>query len=357
MRRLFSLILVLGLLAGIGKAQLNEIGTMMLGGKDDAQKLFKAYITPYANGFGANLNAGWYNTAKVHGMLGFDVTLTLNMAFVPEADKTFDATKLGLSQNAVIEGSTCQTAAGSRDKGAKISYFSTVNNAKYQLASYNSPQGTGVSFVPLPMVKASVGLPMKTELMLRGLPTLKIGDSGTFGFIGAGIKHDLMQYIPLGEWIPFINASAMLAYTKLWTGADLDYQLPTSDNQNAPKLENKKDQKFEVNMSCFTGNLLLSADLPMITIYAGGGVSLTSTKLKLSGTYPIYVSGTTLESPVKADNLVDPLDIEIDNKSGSTAMPNVTIGAKFKFLLFTFHADYTYASYSVFSTGIGVSFR
>jgi hypothetical protein len=32
----------------------------------DAVKFLKAYMSPYANAFGAGLNGGWYNTAKPH---------------------------------------------------------------------------------------------------------------------------------------------------------------------------------------------------------------------------------------------------------------------------------------------------
>ncbi|MCK7537016.1 MAG: hypothetical protein MZV63_41670 [Marinilabiliales bacterium] len=61
-------------------AQFSQIGSFMAGSVDAAEELFGAYISPYANGIGAGLSGGWYNTAKPHSTLGFDLTLTLNVA-------------------------------------------------------------------------------------------------------------------------------------------------------------------------------------------------------------------------------------------------------------------------------------
>jgi len=63
-------------------AQFTQLGPFMAGSADDAEKLFGAYISPYANGIGAGLSGGWYNTAKPHSTLGFDLTLTLNVVII-----------------------------------------------------------------------------------------------------------------------------------------------------------------------------------------------------------------------------------------------------------------------------------
>ena len=64
-------------------SQIKEIGKFSACGLEDAQKLMKAYITPWANALGASMTGGWYNTAKVHKSLGFDISVTFNMGFVP----------------------------------------------------------------------------------------------------------------------------------------------------------------------------------------------------------------------------------------------------------------------------------
>ena len=82
-------------------SQIKEVD-FIKGGIGDAQVLFKGYLSPYANSFAANLNGGWYNTAKPHKLGGFDVTLTLNTAWAPPSARTMDLSKMGLSAN--IEG-------------------------------------------------------------------------------------------------------------------------------------------------------------------------------------------------------------------------------------------------------------
>ncbi|MFW6327113.1 MAG: DUF6588 family protein, partial [Bacteroidota bacterium] len=86
------------LLAGFipSKAQVKDLGNFMAGGVEDASALFDAYLSPYINGFGASLTGGWFNTAKPHKLGGFDITVTGNVAIVPDQYKTFDVEALGL---------------------------------------------------------------------------------------------------------------------------------------------------------------------------------------------------------------------------------------------------------------------
>ena len=49
----------------------------------DGVKYLQAYVSPWANAFGAGLNGGWYNTAKPHKLGGFDITINASMGIVP----------------------------------------------------------------------------------------------------------------------------------------------------------------------------------------------------------------------------------------------------------------------------------
>ena len=73
----------------VAHAQEN-ITTFIKAGAFDASTLTAAYIGPIAKGFGAGMNGGWYHTAKPHGLARFDVTLSINAATIPDADKVFD---------------------------------------------------------------------------------------------------------------------------------------------------------------------------------------------------------------------------------------------------------------------------
>src|ERR1035437_6771604 len=65
----------------------------------DGTKFLQAYISPWANAFGAGLNGGWYNTAKPHKLGGFDITTSINIAMVPSSEDKFDISKIGLSSS------------------------------------------------------------------------------------------------------------------------------------------------------------------------------------------------------------------------------------------------------------------
>lgn len=66
-----------------------QIVNFIRGGIEDGEKLIKAYLKQLGNAMGTTLNAGWYNTAKFHSALGFDVTFTLSAASVPQASYTY----------------------------------------------------------------------------------------------------------------------------------------------------------------------------------------------------------------------------------------------------------------------------
>jgi hypothetical protein len=62
--------------------------------EDDLQNMAenngKLYLQPMVNALSIDLNSGLYHTAKVHGLLGFDVGIKTAMVFVPSDAKTFD---------------------------------------------------------------------------------------------------------------------------------------------------------------------------------------------------------------------------------------------------------------------------
>jgi hypothetical protein len=62
-------------------------------------KYLQAYISPFANAFGAGLNGDWYNTAKPHKLFGFDITTGISVGIVPTSAETFDVSKIGLSSS------------------------------------------------------------------------------------------------------------------------------------------------------------------------------------------------------------------------------------------------------------------
>lgn len=342
-------------------AQLSDMGRLLSGGVDDAQKLTEAYLSPFTNAFGATLNAGWFNTAKTHRFPGFDLTLSVNVAIIPDESKVFDVNELGLNPNVNIHGSpiTPTIAGSSGDPRAELEYFETINDQEYPLASYELPKGTGLGFIPAPTLQLGIGLPFGTDIIGRFIPEVEMGDVGNMGLWGIGVKHSLKQWIPAVKRLPIVNLSVMAGYTKFSTGTGLSVlpaDIESTDNTTA--AVNFDNQKLDFGVGSFTANLLASADIPFITAYAGVGVNSTNTNLKMTGWFPVPdINETTNESEVTDQSaLKDPIDFSLagDYKGFK---PRVTAGVKFKLAVLHIHFDYTYSQYSVLTGGVGISFR
>src|SRR5690606_1516112 len=85
--RILSLIVLLSMPMSL-VAQ-SDLDIYLEAGTDDAAKLIESYLTPAMNGFGYGINNGWYNTAKAHKTLGFDLTFTASGVFVPSSKQFF----------------------------------------------------------------------------------------------------------------------------------------------------------------------------------------------------------------------------------------------------------------------------
>lgn len=342
--------------------QIKDLANMVTGLNEDkaaVENLFQSYLKPYANAFGANLNGGWYNTAKPHKLGGFDLTLTVSASFVPSSDKTFDPSKVLGSKFTMTQATTsASTVAGANKAGPEITYLNKVK--------FKTPRGTGVGIIPSPMLQLGIGLIKHTDVTVRYMPTFNIGEFGSIGMWGVGLKHSLKQWIPGIKMAPFFNLSVFGGYTKLTTTANLSLQQDYySTNLNAiienPALK-YENQDMEFVASGFTGNVLASFDLPIITFYGGLGFSSTNTTLKLKGDYPMANLETTGVNAGKlvvkdAYKLTNPLDIEMKSLDGSKTKPRLNAGFRLKFAIITLHFDYTYANYSVATAGLGISFR
>ncbi len=365
-RRLLIGLFLNALAFGSLHAQLKEID-FIKGGVDDAQILFKEYLTPYANAFGANLNGGWYNTAKPHKLGGFDVTVTVNTAWAPPSHKTMDLAQLGLSAEISGESSIAPTIAGKRSGERPTLTYSTQNPANgndITLAQYESPNGTGVNMIPLPMVQASIGLPFGTDITGRYLPSLDLGKSGNIGLWGVGLKHSILQHIPVMKRIPVIDASLQGGYTKLNSYANVTF---TPDAYSfAENLVTDvlifKGQKVNLDVEAYTVNLVTSQTLPVITFYQGIGYSTTKTRLALEGVYPKPFPDPDENSDYYGQLVIkdgekyreeDPIDAEVEN----TKDLRLNAGFRIKLGVLTIHFDYTKANYSLVTGGIGISFR
>jgi hypothetical protein len=336
-----------------GYSQLDMMGTFMAAGAEDAQTLLLPYVTPAVNAFGAGLGSGWYNTAEPHKLGGFDITFSVNTGIIPKKYDTYDINDadLKLLQLQDPASPSTPTISGNDADGPLLRY----NLDGYNGEAFNALSGLNVNFVPMPMVQAGIGLIKGTEVMVRYLPNLDIRGNEV-GMWGIGGKHDIKQWIPGLKRLPVLQLSIMYGYTKLHTfiGSNVTPEFIGAESFAGADASAWDNQEIQITSQSHTGNLLISANLPVVCFYGGLGFVTTKTNLKFAGDYPtITMSGGT-PVVVKA---TDPINMEIKNQDGGFTKPRVNAGIRFKLGILTLHFDYSWANYSVVSGGIGFSFR
>jgi len=130
----------------------SDINELFKSSQSDAQKLIHAYMNPFFKGMGTGLNSGWNNTAATKKLGRFELRFGLTGAMIPEKDKMFDVTKLGLSSN--IEPTNpalvlSPTIGGTETPGPSMNLKSGGN----VVGTFIMPQGAKLPFVPAPQLK------------------------------------------------------------------------------------------------------------------------------------------------------------------------------------------------------------
>jgi hypothetical protein len=306
------------------------------------------------NTIGAGMNSSWYNTAKPHKLLGFDVTFNTNFVMVPDVAKTYnfdeqDVTNLELTDT---EDKAPTVFGDKKNMPEAIYYLEDPNNNRVDIDTFALPPGLDFSTVPIPDIRLGLGLVKGTEIDVRFMPEYNIWGKleGKVNYYGFGLKHDLKQWIPGIKAIPILNLSLQGAYSKFsFTSEFSDPIYPDYANLSYDP-EDYEDQGLEFDADAFTANMIASVDLPFIAFYASGGYNHAKTNMMFNGNYgfPALDENNNLY----IDNIKDPIDIESKHNDW-----HGKIGMKFKLAVVHLHAGYTLAEYPVISTGVGISFR
>jgi hypothetical protein len=157
-------------------------------------------------------------------------------------------------------------------------------------------------------LQGAIGLPKGTELILRFIPNISkpvnkaMSVGGDFalektGMWGFGVKHDLKQWIPAISKVPFLQISGLVTYSKFYTGfSSGDMKITPDDFDAVDNTGNSwENQKFDIGISSFTGNLLVGASLPVFQPYIGLGFKSAKFKGGFVGDYPVFVASAELD--------------------------------------------------------------
>jgi len=373
MKRFVTIFVALTLLAAVSK----PAGAVDF--QEELQRLAeenaRGYIGPFATAFGTAMNSGLYHTAKPHALLGFDVSAKISLLQVADEDLTYDFffphlplpvdyAPMGIHDTLVVDlnqfypDRQTSTVFGSDEPpqlvpdasgvdaalqaamaangwdAATISTFMLTpeyqnmrNTLVNEIPPFQSVPGIGVDFFGLAMPQVSVGLPMKSEVLLRMLPTMAVGDFGDVSFLGIGVKHNVSQYIP-APMFP-VDVSAQFVWQQLKIG-DL----------------------IESNHTAFNVEVSKKLGLPVLSLTPYVGVGLESSDLKLGYT----ITGST-EPDFNNDGIGDfegkRIEFDLEGENSFRATGGVRLGLGF----ITVNGDYSVGKYTTASVGVGLTIR
>ena len=284
-------------------------------------------------------NGGWFNSAKVHKKLGVDLSLRLNASFVPSADQAFSISNL---EYITSEANDLPTIIGSSRQEELIVTIPPDGILPEMKTTIKSPKGIKsklpLGAVPAPVLQLAIGIPFDTEVILRYSPEYH-RKGIDMSFKGLGIKHNLLQYFGPIDKFP-INISALASFSKM----KIDY-----DIQSFSSIKGS-GQVAQFSLNNYNLLLIASLDVLVVNFYAGFGFSGGDSSFKMLGHYDLEYQ-TESNIPITR-SLNDPIDMNF-NVSGY----QTTIGAKFKFLIFSAYADFTFQDYNTLSAGISINFR
>ncbi len=326
-----------------------------------ADKNAPGYLGPLATSVGMGLNSGIIKTAKLHGVLGFDVTVLAGIIVLPSEAKSylFDASELGTisftmnvnnqSVNIALDAAElyppveAPTVFGSKDPPTltpnttyaenqiiqRIVQATGLSEAEVRTRYQNDinqaiqenlyldvlPPGLNLDLVPVAALRGSVGLPLGTELTGHFVPPVNVRDVGDFSSWGIGGRISLDQFIPIPFFPLDIAAGGFL-------------------------------QQISVGPATVDSYIIhgeISKKLAVLDIYVGAGVEKTT----LSAEYDYELSLPSGQTEQRT------LSIRLDgaNTFRLTGGLRLALGPLF------ISGEYTQSKYSMFAVSTGISIR
>lgn len=341
------------LAAGVTKAQ-SGFDQLLKSGPADATKLVDAYGKPLFKGLGLGMNSGWTNTAETNGLLHFDLRVTGTAVFVPQSDRTFDVTKIGLS-NTIRPDNPANTISPTFSGNTKTDgpLMNIYDNNGNKITSFNLPSGQLSSVVPAPQLQLTAGLVQNTDVTIRAIPKVKVSDDiGSISMIGFGVKHNIMRDIfgQTARVVPFDLALAF-SYNKLNYNKSLNVQPENgavpADAQQSNDFSN---QAIQGHVNSFLFEAVFSKQILFFTPYIAAGYNTAKTDVSLVGNYPITSNVVPVVNQKFYTTYNNPVTISERSVNGMSA----EIGFQLKLPIFRLYASYGIAaSYSMVNAGIG----
>ncbi len=333
----------------------SKVVDFLKGGKDDASKLIKAYLEPYAFALGDGLNNGWYNSAETHKIFGFDLSVNVSAIQIPEDAKSFNINSLGLVNMKVASGNgIAPTVAGKDEQGPLVQVNDSQGKSMLQ---FNTPEGLGLDIVPVPMAQIGFGLLPHTDVIGRFVPEMKYDNSGDemkLGFWGAGVKHNFLEWMPFLKNLPF-DAAIFGSYSEVNAQSELSFTAADygSDPNISVTFTNADNQFLKVKTTTSKYGLVLSKKLGVITFFGGVGQSTSESTIDLVGKYPIVTSNQSGGLVITNESaLIDPIALQFKTENIS-----LDAGFRLKLSVLSIFASVNKSEYLSYNAGVSLGVR
>lgn len=275
----------------------------------------QSYIKPIVSGFGVAMNSGIFRSPETHSVLGFDFQLVTAMAFAPSSEKTY--TPVVPNGYVPAASNEANTAIGSKDPTTY--YLGGIPNDQTNIilpGGIDAPAGASGFFVA---PQLTVGVPFKTDVILRFVPGIPAGKLGKVKLFGLGAKHNINQWLPIS--LP-LDIAAGAFYQKMSIG-----------------------DVFEAKATSF--DILAGKSLNILIIKLGlyGGVGIESSSMDINYETTGTASGVPEGTPVK---------FSVDGKNSMRGI----VGANIRLLwLINVNPEMSFGKYRSASIGVGLTLR
>ena len=319
---------------------LSGVENFILASDQDKNLLANNYFNPLFKSLQISMSEGWARSAKTHKKFGFDLTFFGTGITIPNSQKIFSTAGF---ESIVANGPTSPTIFGDQSNTEYIVNFFSEDQGTNLSTSFQSPNGYNSilksEMLLLPNIQAGLGLPFKSEIVVRYMP--KVSFKGAeFTAFGVGLKHSISQYFGLSKVTPF-NLSILLSSAKM-TG---DYPLAESSQISG------NNQSVDLDIASSTFGLIGSADLKIISLYASVSQVISKSSFQVNGTYIVDYVTDPGNVPIEL-NVVDPIDM-----SSKMNYLRKNIGLSLNFPLLKFFVDYSVQDFSALNAGLSFSIR
>jgi len=318
-----------------------DLNDLFIAGIEDAERFSDAYFAPLQEATIYSLSSGWYNTAEVKPLGGFEISIIGNLTFFDNLDdkKAFvldpnDYDNLDFLENPG-QAREVSTALGDIEGVVVIVSSDDTGLVREEFELPSGLASEDFSFLPMPILQASVGLVKGFEVKARFLPTISI-DEAEVGMFGAGLQYEFTKLLPADKILP-VAISAVIGYTNL--NGEYDFT-ESSDVQG-------ENQRVDASFNTWNFSAVVSTkNIPVINFYGGIGYITGSSDVDLKGTYDVTAG------PFITETYIDPFTVSQD-ASGVVA----NIGTKIKLGFFRLNAEYNIGEFNTLSAGINFGFR